>query len=122
EGLRLLPMAHDQARAGLFGDIGPHPLNEHGHAKAGLREKPQVHSGPGEECGETAHLHAAALENGEVPADDRHVPFIEIPEWSGRGARREAPLDRLRDMASLLYFDLRNTWQWSGVLLARRDV
>jgi hypothetical protein len=41
--------------------------------------------GPGQPGAKPAQAHPTRLQDGEVAADQRHIPFIEVAEWPGRG-------------------------------------
>src|SRR4029453_11178688 len=68
----------------LLGHIRPHPLGESHDLVASLGEEHDMDGGPCQPGDKPTQLPPARFQNGEVAADHRHIPFIEVVEWPGR--------------------------------------
>src|ERR1700722_2963211 len=102
-------MIHNEPGAPLPRHVGPHPLQEDADSKAGLRQKLEMYSGPGQPCEESAYANLAALEHGKSFADDGHVAFIEVSKRPGLWFAGHMPVDQISGVTSLLNRHLRYT-------------
>ncbi len=68
------------------------------------------------------HPKAPALQYREILADDRHVPLVEVSEWTFWFSSLELPRDQASDIAPLLDRRLRNARHWPAVANDRCSV
>ena len=78
--------------------------------------------GPCQPGDKPTQLPPARFQNGEVAADHRHIPFIEVAEWPGRRLAGDTSGDAPPDIAALLHGDLRHAGQGLAVLIERRRI
>src|SRR5438132_13089876 len=100
-------MIHDEPGPALPRHIGPNPLHEDAHAKAGLRQKLQMHSRPSEPRQDAADVDLAGLENGKTLADYRHVALIEVTKRTRCGFAGNTPVNQRPGITPLLHRYLR---------------
>jgi hypothetical protein len=67
-------------------------------------------------------LDSAGLQDGKTLADHRHVALVEVTERSKRSLARDATMNRLTRMSSLLDRNLRHTGEWFAVLIQCRRI
>ena len=78
--------------------------------------------GPCQPGNKPTYMPPARFQNGEVAADHRHIPFIEVAEGPGRRLASDTPGDAPPDMPALLHGDLRHAGQGRAVLIERRRI
>src|SRR6266581_3266843 len=81
-----------------------------------------MHGRPRKKCQEAAETDSAALQNGKVLANYRHVAFVEIPEWPRRRLACNPAVYQAARVAALLHRHLRHAGQRLAIVVQRSGI
>jgi hypothetical protein len=106
----------DQPRAALTSHIRPESLGFDPQSILKLGKGCNVNERPYQPSQESAHANTTRLKNGKVLADDGHIAFVEISEWTLRLPPSEPLGNQTSNIMALLDRRLGNSGDGSSVL------